>query len=339
MTTYVCASQAEMLALSAGVGDLCARIDLAQFLELQALPPSTASNWQIVFTCVTDAIPLQAFGGSPTASPDINTAALMNAAASGENKIVMGPGTWQFGAGTTVVDHDGFTLQGSGIGVTIVEMMDSTSGFLQFGAGSTSRVGLTLSDIWFQAGTSKTAGYVLVLDNTINVNVQRCREDGFFGILSQINGNLTSLVDVHGTLATPNTGKFISVTGGGSNLMLTRVATDGGPGTQPLVGLYVEEFDGIFIANSQFNRSGNGAVVASPSGAIAQNIFCVNSSFDTNALNGFEIMNNGGLAQRLWFSNTWFGTSTNNGFMVDAGAQVTGLRFTGCESVLTRTEF
>jgi hypothetical protein len=66
-TTFVVASQAAMLALSAAtVGDLCIRTDLSQTFILTATPPSTLGNWTQLLNPASDVTSVNSLTGAVT---------------------------------------------------------------------------------------------------------------------------------------------------------------------------------------------------------------------------------------------------------------------------------
>lgn len=266
------------------------------------------------------------FGADPTGSAD--STAAFNAIIAAQRPIYAPAGTYKVSS-LNVVDYDGFELSGDGAFSTIIETNDTTNDLISIGAGVTLRYNPTIRNLSFTTSVTKTAGYVVAIDKVYGLIIESVYATGYFGLCDLYEAQLTTITNTSVSLMTPTTGKGISARSNGtsSNLILNNVAFDGGPGTQPYAGLYVEEYDGIFMTSSQFNRCGNGLVFNVPTTKIFDHLFCSNSSFDTCTGDGILIAGGAGKVRRLRFNNCWTGSNGNNGIYITNGATVTGLRF------------
>lgn len=266
------------------------------------------------------------FGADPTGVAD--STAAFNAIIAAQRPIYAPAGTYKVSS-LNVVDYDGFELSGDGAFSTIIVTNDTTNDLISIGAGVTLRYNPTIRNLSFTTSVTKTAGYVVAIDKVYGLIIESVYATGYFGLCDLYEAQLTTITNTSVSFMTPTTGKGISARSNGtsSNLILNNVAFDGGPGTQPYAGLYVERWDGIFMTSSQFNRCGNGLVFNVPSAQIFDHLFCSNSSFDTCTGDGILIAGGAGKVRRLRFNNCWTGSNGNNGIHIASGATVTGLRF------------
>lgn len=266
------------------------------------------------------------YGADPTGTADSTSA--FNAAIALQKPIYVPAGTYKVSKFNTV-DFDGFALIGDSSDSTIITTTDATNDLLTLGGGTTLRFNPVIRGIRFNTSVSKTTGYVIAINKVYGTLIDDVFVDGYFGMCDLYEAQLTTIRDSSAQLITPTTGKFISARSNGtsSNLILHNLGCDGGPGTQPYAGLYVEEWDGIFMTSCQFNRTGNGFVFAPPSGKKYDHLFCVNSSFDSCTGHGILFTASGGESRRLRFDNCWAGSNGNNGIYIENNAIVKGFHF------------
>lgn len=272
------------------------------------------------------------FGADPLGVLD-STAAFNDAATHGI-PIYVPTGTYKVSS-LNVIDRDGFYLYGDGPDASIITTTSATANVISIGAGVTLRNSAIIRDLTITSSVTKTAGYAIALNKTFNVKLYNVKAVSCFGLVDLLACQLTTIRDCVCLTHTPTTGKAISARSDGtsSNLILNNVAVDGGIGTQPLAGLYVEEWDGIFMADCQFNRTGTGLIVTPAATKQMTHMFCDNSSFDSCSSNGVSYPNGGGSVVRQTFSNSWIGTNTNSGVNVAVGSSLSGLRFNMCRIV------
>jgi hypothetical protein len=254
-----------------------------------------------------------------------------NAAIATQKAIYVPAGTYRVNK-FDPIQFDGFSIYGDGPDSTTIKTFNATDDLFTFGA----KVNLTFSpcikDLSFTTSVTKTTGYLAKATRTFNFLIERVRLDGYFGVCDIISCQLTVLRDIHAVYMTPTTGKAISVRAEngvrGSNVLLFNFACDGGPAfPKPYAGLYVEDHDGIFIVNSQFNRFENGAVFAPPVNTYSDHFFCSNTSFDTSSIHGILFKDSAGFTRKLRFNNCWSGSNGQSGIHIEANANVNGLHF------------
>lgn len=266
------------------------------------------------------------FGADPTGVAD--STAAFNAIIAVQRPIYAPAGIYKVSS-LNVVDYDGFELSGDGAFSTIIVTNDTTNDLISIGAGVTLRYNPTIRNLSFTTSVTKTAGYVVVIDKVYGLIIESVYATGYFGLCDLYEAQLTTITNTSVSLLTPTTGKGISARSNGtsSNLILNNVAFDGGPGTQPYAGLYIEQWDGVLITSSQFNRCGNGLVFNPPATKNFDHMFCTNTTFDTGTGSGITIAAGGGTVRRLRFVNSWSGSNGNNGIYVEPGAIISGLHF------------
>jgi Pectate lyase superfamily protein len=264
---------------------------------------------------ITTSISVKQFGAHGDGVTDDTP--FFNACIAAVSDIYIPTGTFNISKLNTITTN-GMKITGAGQEVTFITGTSGTSGAMfVFGTGTGLTFGFEISGISFQSSVSNSACYVFSLLSAFNVFIHNCSSiNGFFGFANIVGGSTITLTDVYSALITPTTGRFISITGNFINVNLVRFVTDGGPGTQPFAGMYVEDGQGITLTDCEFNHSGNGAYFNCATGKYCQFIFAVNVTFDTCSANGMYVNNNGGINQGFWFSNCWWGTNTQNGIYV-----------------------
>lgn len=288
--------------------------------------PGAVTSGYTVADKLSQSVSVQDFGAVGDGVTD-DTAAF-DAAIATQKAVFVPRGTYKVSK-FAAIDFDGFCIFGEGPDSSVIVTNDTTNDLFTFGDGVTLIYSPEIRDLSFETSVTKTAGYLVAVDKVFGTLIQRVRVNGYFGVCDLYAAQFTTLRDIHAVLMTPNTGKMISARSDGtsSNLIIDNFQGDGGPGTQPYAGLYVEEWDGVFIYSSQFNRAGNALVFAPPAGTNFDHMFCVNSSFDTCTGNGIVVSDNGGTTRRVRFSNSWTGSHGNNGIYVEDGAQLNGFSF------------
>lgn len=266
------------------------------------------------------------YGADPTGVAD--STAAFNLAIATQIPVYVPEGNYTVSKFNNIA-FDGFTLFGEGTDKTIITTNNATDDLFTVGNGVTLFKSFNLKDVTFKTSVTKTAGYVVAANKIFGTSLLKINVNGYFGVCDLYACQLTTLRDIHAVLFTPTTGKAISARSDGtsSNLIIDNFAADGGTGTQPYAGLYVEQWDGVFLINSQFNRCGNGLVFNPPATKNFDHMFCTNTTFDTCTGSGITIAAGGGTVRRLRFVNSWSGSNGNNGIYVEPGAIISGLHF------------
>jgi len=145
--TFVVASQAAMLALTAQIGDIAVRTDVSKTFILSASPASTLANWQEILTppgvtSVTASSPLT--GGTITSTGTIGLGTV-GVANGGTGQTTLATGEVLIGAGTSGVTTTAVTTTGGG------------SALVKTGANGTIQVGTNITVL---AGVNPTAGSI-----------------------------------------------------------------------------------------------------------------------------------------------------------------------------------
>ncbi|OGT55471.1 MAG: hypothetical protein A3E01_09185 [Gammaproteobacteria bacterium RIFCSPHIGHO2_12_FULL_63_22] len=261
-----------------------------------------------------------------------STTAFNDALATGR-PVKVPSGTFKISS-LTALDRDGVVIDGAGPDLTIIQQTSTTADLFTIGAGVTLRYSPSISNMSFTVASTKTAGYLVKASKTFGLKVSNVRCDGYFGLVDLVTCQWTTIRDSHCVNMVATNGKAVSARSGGSNLIIQNLSVDGGVGTQCYAGLYVEEWDGVFMsAGTQFNRCGNALVIAPPAATNFDHMFVSGASFDTCSGVGILFKNSGGNIRRLVFSAGWNGSHSNSGVEIEAGASVTGLTFDSWRTV------
>lgn len=272
------------------------------------------------------------FGADRNAVSD-STAAFNNALATGK-PVYVPKGTYKVSS-LTALDRDSVVIFGDGPDTSIIQQTSTTADLITIGTASPARFSPHIYNLGFSVAATKTEGYVLKATNTFNLRMENVKAVGYFGVVDLVGTHQTRLRDIYCANMVATNGKAISARGGGSNLTIVDLEVDGGGGTQCLAGLYIEQWDGIWLnSGTQFNRCGYAVIFAPPSATFCEHMFFDHGSFDTCATGGILFRGTGyGTTRKVFFNGGSIATNANNGVLFEAGNACNTIQFNDVQIV------
>ena len=269
------------------------------------------------------------FGATTSADATTSITNAVNYCAIAGETVWFGAGTFSISSVIAVaLGTSGITIRGEGIDGTYLRNTTTTASIFNFtGSGE-----VTISDISFEGITSATAGTLLSIGVTCQIN--RIGIFNYFNGLS-LTGNTGAVnsAEFHNPLNATTVG--ITVNGYGGGLVLDKILMYV-PTTVPHAGILIESCGAVQISNSNIIRQNYNLLLIPGNSQVVASVMAINTYFDSAQQNNILIQPAvGGSVVRTYLTQCETSSAAASGIYIDGtNGDVDGILIISAQSNL-----